>query len=136
MNRRPFPTVFESLALVLLVAWFVRSRPGPQELSQTEFIALVNSNLVANIRIHHPPTPGMQHGVPVLLHRVRGEFYGSSVQNQLIADKEVLGQRPFFANVQISEEAMLRLMRGTNVSIVTPNSVIQKTAEFLHLRKS
>jgi hypothetical protein len=136
MRRKPFPILFGAFLLILFVAWFVRSRPGPQELSQSEFITLVNSNLLANIQIHHPPTPGMLHGVPVMLHRVRGKYYASSARNLLPPDQEISEQRPFFASVQISDEVMRRLMQGTKVSIVTPNSVIQKTAEFLHLRKS
>lgn len=134
MNRKSFPPLFGAFTLILVVAWFVRSTPRPQELTQTEFITLVNSNLLANIRIQYPPTPGRLHGVPVMLHKVRGKYYDCSTRDLLTTGEEMPRQRPFFASVQISDEVLRKLMRGTNVSIITPNTWIQKTADFLHLR--
>lgn len=134
MNLKSFPRLSGALTLILLVAWFVRSTPGAREISQTEFLTLVDSNLLANIRIHHPPTPGMLDGVPVMVHKVRGKYYERSPRDLQTRDEEMPRQRAFSASVQISDETMRKLMRGTNASIVTRNSAIQKAAELLNLR--
>jgi hypothetical protein len=53
------------IVLVLLAA--IRSNSDVQVLSQAQFVAMVQSNSLAKVRVYYPPKPGQVEGIPVML---------------------------------------------------------------------
>ena len=123
------------LVLVLAVLLIVRSTPDVRKLSQTEFTALVESNLLARVRVYYPPRPGQVDGVPVMLQEVRGASYQTDARGELVKNQGIPTEFPFISKVRITDELMIKLTRSTNFSMASPNPVIQRVSERLHLSK-
>ena len=114
-----------SLSLLVLIVLgllaAIRSDSDVQVLSQTQFVPMVQSNSLAKVRIFYPPKPGYIEGVPVMLSEVRGTFYKADAARQL----------PFITRVNLTPDLSARVMAGgTNVTVVTPNPVVQKVGNW------
>jgi hypothetical protein len=119
------------LALIVAVLLIVRSSPNVRTLSQAEFTTFVQSNLLAKVRVYYKP--GQMEGA---LHEVRGTFYQTDAGGQLVKEQGIPTEFPFIARVQISPELELKLLReSTNFVAISPNPVIQRASEWLHLSK-
>jgi hypothetical protein len=62
------------LTLIGAVLLVPRFSAEPKALSQAEFIAMLQSNLLAKVRVYYPPKLAQVGGVPVMLNKVRGHF--------------------------------------------------------------
>jgi len=125
-------TVFLSLGLLILIAAVLlpaRSDADSKELSQTEFMAMVQSNLLAKVRVYYPPKLGQVEGVAVMLNEVRGTFYQTDAAGQISKTQGVPRESPFIAKVHLTEELEEKLTKRTNFSFVSPNPVVQKVRE-------
>jgi hypothetical protein len=123
------------LPLILVVLLIVRSTPDVRKLSQAEFTTVVQSNLLAKVRVYYPPKPGRVDGVPVMLHAVRGTFYQTDARGQLVKKQGIPTEFPFIARVQITDELMIKMTRSTHFVAVSPNPLVQQASERLHLSK-
>jgi hypothetical protein len=127
-----------SLGLLTLIAVLLlstRSGPVSKELSQAEFIALVQSNLLGKVRVYYPPKPGKVDGVPVMLHEVRGTFYQTDAAGQIVKAEGIPKESPFVARVQLTSELQVKLTTRTNFAAVSPNPLVQKVSQwFAHAK--
>jgi hypothetical protein len=90
-----------SLGLVALIALGLlptRCSPKPQELSQGQFVAMVESNLLAQVRVYYPPQAAQVDGVAVMLYEVRGTFHQSGAASQEPAPELLPLRRPSAAH--------------------------------------
>ena len=100
-------TVIVSLGLLtfILVGLLVtRTNSDSRELSQGEFTAMVQSKLLAKVRVYYPPEPGQLDGVPVMLHKVRGTFYQTDAAGQILKTQGISEEFPFIARVHLTAE--------------------------------
>jgi len=116
------------LVLMVFVALVVTTRPGPvgRELSEAQLVALVQSNLVARLRVYEPPKPGQVGGVPVMLNEVRGTCYPAEAATHVRTEQGIRKESPFFARVQLTPELEQKFMASTNFAVVTPNPVLER----------
>jgi hypothetical protein len=122
-----------SLGLLTLIAVLLlstRSGPASKQLSQAEFIALVQSNLLGKVRVYYPPKLENVDGVPVMLHDVRGTFYQTDAAGQIMNTEGIPKESPFVARVQLSSELQLKLTTRTNFAAVSPNPLVQKVSQW------
>lgn len=115
-------------ALILVVLLITRSSPDARKLSQAEFTTLVQSNLLANVRLYYPPKPGQVDGVPVMLHEVRGTFYQTDTSSQTPPAQAAPNELPFIARVHLTFELEDMLTTRTNFAAVSPNPLIEKAS--------
>ena len=117
------------IVLGLLAA--IRSNSDVQVLSQAQFVAMVQSNSLAKVRVYYPPKPGQVEGIPVMLSEVRGTFYKTDAASQILREQAVPKELPFIARVNLTPDLAARVMAvGTNVTVVTPNPVVQKVSNW------
>ena len=117
-----------SLMLILIALGLPaasRSGPDPQELSQAQFVAMLQSNLLTNVRVYYPAEFGQVDGVPAMLHQVRGTFYVTDTGNQMLAGKGTK-ELPFIAKVNLTSELEDKVLSIPGASAVSPNSVVQE----------
>lgn len=125
-------TVISFLVFLTLIAaglLVTRTKRNFRELSQAEFTGMVQSNLLAKVQVHYPPEPGQLDGVPVMLHKVRGTFYQTDAAGQILKARGVPEETPFIARVQLTPELEMKLTKGTNFSVASPNALAQKADE-------
>lgn len=118
------------LTLIAVLPLFTRSGPASKQLSQPEFIALVQSNLLGKVRVYYPPKPGQVDGVSVMLHDVRGTFYRTDAAGQIVKAEGIPKESPFVARVQLSSELQLKLTTRTNFAAVSPNPLVLKVSQW------
>jgi len=114
------PIVILSLGLLTVIAVVLlttRPRPESKKLSQAEFVAMVQSNPLAKVRIYYPAKPGKVDGVPVMLNEVRATFNQSDPA--------------FIARVRLTPELEGKLLARTNVTIIELNAFVQKARDWL-----
>jgi hypothetical protein len=116
---------FGLLSLTGAVLLLLRSSPNPKELSQAEFNAMFQSNLLAKVQVYYPPKLAQVGGVPVMLNKVRGTFYLTDVSGGAPAECA------FVARVHLTSDLEQKLATGTNFSFVSPNPIVQKVGELL-----
>ena len=111
-----------ALFAVLCVLALCLAVPRPQviELSQAQFIAKFQSNLIGQLQVSYPPEP------PMFLQEVRGTFYETDSNGGLLLVKGIPKQSHFHAQFRISDDLNRQMMAHTNYSVVTLNSVAQK----------
>jgi len=128
-------TVIVALGLLTFIVGLLvtRTNSDSRELSQAEFTAMVQSNLLAKVRVYYPPEPGQLDGVPVMLHKVRGTFYQTDAAGQILKTQEISEEFPFIARVHLPAELEGKLTRSSNFSAVSPNPLAQKVSKwFVH----
>jgi len=132
-ERMKRPSVIFSLELLTLIAVVLlttrRSVPNPASLSQAEFLAMVQSNLLTQVRVYYPAKLGQVDGVPVMLNEVRGTFNQTDPAGQILKAKGVPTESAFIARVHLTPELEGKLLAKTNVSIIEPNAFVQKARE-------
>lgn len=122
-----------SLALLVLIAVglvAIRSSPDVQKLSQAEFMALAQSNLLSSVQVHHPPKPGRVDGVPVMLHEVRGTFYQTDPTGQILKMQGMAKESSFTARVHLTLELEEMLTTRTNFLAVSPHPLVQTLSKW------
>jgi hypothetical protein len=67
-------------------------------LSQGQFVAMVESNLLAQVRVYYPPQAAQVDGVAVMLYEVRGTFHQSGAASQEPAPELLPLRRPSAAH--------------------------------------
>ena len=123
--------------LALMVAILLATAPAPvaEKLSQAEFSALLQSNLLAKVRIYYPPKLAKVDGVPVMLHEVRGTFYQTDVGGQVLKAQGIPIESPFFARLQLTPDLEKMLATRTNSSFVSPNPLVWKVSQLVGCSK-
>jgi hypothetical protein len=124
--------------LILIVVGLLaatRSNRDVQVLSQPQFVAMVQSNSLAKVRVYYPPQPGQVDGVPVMLHEVRGTFYKTDAASQSRREQAVPKELPFIARVHLSSEVEAKVIAGTNASVVTLNPLVKKASDWFRCYK-
>ena len=119
------------LTLTGAVLLLLRSSPNPRELSQAEFIAMFQSNLLAKVEVYYPPKLAQVGGVPVMLNKVRGTFYQTDVSGRTSNEPGTPEECAFVARVHLTSDIEHKLATGTNFSFVSPNPIVQKVSELL-----
>jgi hypothetical protein len=120
MKRKTVIFFLVFLTLIVVGLLVTRTKRDSRELSQAEFTAMVQSNLLAKVRVYYPPEPGQLNGVPVMLHKVRGTFYQTDAAGQIVKAQGLPEETPFIARVQLTAELEVKLTRGSNFSVVSP----------------
>jgi len=123
------PGVILSVGLLTLIAVvLLTTRPSPEAkmLSQAEFLAMVQSNLLTKVRVYYPAKPGQVDGVRVMLNEVRGTFNETDPAGQILRAKGVPTESAFIARVHLTPGLEGKLLARTNVSIMEPNGFVQK----------
>ena len=121
--------------LIVVVLLVTRSSPDARTVSQAEFRALLQSNLLVKVRVYYPPKPGQVDGVPVMLHEVRGTFYQTDARGQILKEQGMPTESPFIATVQLTDELERNLTGMTNFAAVSPNPLVDRASKWLHLSK-
>jgi hypothetical protein len=114
-----FTAIFLLAALAIYFAVALRSAP-PQELSEAQFTAKFQSNLIAACQVSYPPQP------PFFVQNLRGTFYQTDSSGRFLLENGVRKQSPFRASFRISDDLTRQLLASTTFSVVTPNSAAQK----------
>ena len=127
------PLILSVGLLTLIAAGLLATRSGPhfQELSQAEFIAMVQSNLLAKVVVYFPPKPGQIDGVPVMIHEVRGTFYQIDAAGQILKAQGTPKESRFIARVHLTSELEQKLTTRTNFSFDSPNPLVQRVSQWL-----
>lgn len=108
--------------LVALAVYFAAAHltRTVRELSQTEFVEKVQSNLVGKVQVSYPPEP------PYGLQQVRGTFYETDSSGQFLMENGTRKQLRFHAAIRISEDFQMQLATNANCSVSTLNPALQK----------
>ena len=106
------------------------SSPDSKKLSQGEFIAMVQSNLLAKVRVYYPPKLGQVDGVPTMLNEVRGTFYKTDAAGRILKAQGMSRESAFIALVHLTPELEQTLLTRTNFSVVSPHPLVQKVSEW------
>jgi len=109
--------------------------PHTESLSQAQFSALVQSNLLAKVRIYYPPKVAQVDGVPVMLHEVRGTFYQTDVGGQVLKAQGIPIESPLFARLQLTPDLEKTLATKTNFAFVSPNPLVWKVSQLVGCSK-
>ena len=125
--------VFISLGLLVAIVFGLlaatRSNSDVRVLSQAQFVARVQSNSLAKVRVYYPAKLGQVDGIPVMLNEVRGAFYENDPAGQVLRDPAVRKESPFIASVHLTPELETRVMAGTNVSFIELNPFLMKVSD-------
>jgi hypothetical protein len=137
MRKRVLIVSAGLLVLIALVGLVVnnRSSHAAQEFSQTQLVAMVQSNLVAKLHVYNPPEPGQVAGIPVMLHEVRGTFYQTDADAHIIMAQGTPKELPFFARVHLTSELEQKFMATKHFAVVTPNPLVETVSHWLRRSK-
>ena len=116
------------LIAVLGLLTMLRLGAAPQELSEVQFLAKVQSNLVNQIAIRPA-------SVTTNASDVRGTFYLTDATGQRLIDQGMPRESPFHAMVHLTPDLEARLLRGSNVTVVTPLPLFEKVRSLVHRSK-
>jgi hypothetical protein len=105
------------------------------ELSQAQFVAMLQSNLLAEVRLYYPAELTQVDGVPVMLHEVRGTFCQNKAATQGPTAQGMAKESPFIARVQLTSELEKNLIARTNLVVVTPNPLVRKISKWFRRSK-
>jgi hypothetical protein len=120
MKRKIVIPVVVFLTLIIVGLLLIRTKRNFRELSQAEFAGMVQSNLLAKVKVYYPPERGKLDGVPVMLHKVRGTFYQTDATGRILKEQGLPVETPFIARVQLTPDLEVKLTRGSNFSVVSP----------------
>ena len=124
MKRATVIFLLGLLTLIALILLATPSGPDSKKLSQAEFIAMGQSNLLAKVRIYYPPKLGQVDGVPAVLHEVRGTFYQTDAAGQILKAQGIPIESAFIARVHLTSELEEKLATRTDFSFVSPNPLV------------
>ncbi len=110
------------VGLLIYVATFGRS---VTELSEAQFSAKFQSNLIAKLQVSYPPKP------PTFVQQLRGTFYETDSNARFLLENGMRKESRFRASFRISDDLERQLMTNTNVQVVTLNPAVQKLKDFL-----
>jgi hypothetical protein len=130
MKRTVLILTLGLLALTVVGLVTVRSSPRRQELSQAQFVALVQNSLVAKVRVYVPAKLGKVDGVPVMVTEVRGTYYQADSAGQMLEAGAKPTETGFSARVNLTPELEGKLLARSNVSIVELNPLGRKAMEW------
>jgi hypothetical protein len=115
------------LVLLALVVYLATSRlvRMVQDLSEAQFLAKYQSNLIGQLQISYPPEP------PLYVQQARGIFYETDASGHLVQENGARKEVRFHASFRISDDLMRQFLANTNikVSIVTLNPAVQKAKD-------
>ena len=113
MKRNVLVVSFGLVVLAMLIDWFVTVRPAhpTQELSQTELIQKLHSNLLGRVEVIYSAKRG-----PMTL--VRGTFYETDTAGQIVVENGKAAELPFTASVYLTEELEVKLLANANLTVV------------------
>ena len=123
------------LALFVFGLLAIRSGPGSHELSQPQFVAMLQSNRLTRVRLFYPPEPGQVDGVPVMLNEVRGTFYQTDAASQGPVAQGIPKESLFIAQVHLTPELEKTLIARTNVVVVIQHPLVQKIGKLFRRSK-
>jgi hypothetical protein len=104
-------TAIVLLALSLYLALSSRTSP-PQELSEAQFVAKFQSNLVGKCQVLYPPRP------PLFVQDIRGTFYETDSNGRLLLENGARKQSRFHTSFRVSDDVLRQLLANTNCSVV------------------
>src|SRR5438477_12961912 len=100
-----------------------------QEMSQAQFTAKVQSNLIAKIQVSYPPEP------PLFAQQIRGTFYETDSSGHVLLEKGIPKELTFHASIRIPDELEKRLMANTNYTVRMLNPLGVTLKRWLRLSK-
>ena len=113
------------LPAILAIYLASRSTAKTQELSEAQFTAKLQSNLIAKCRISYPPKP------PLLLQDVRGTFYETDSSGRILLENGARKELRFHACFRISDDLTRKLLATTNYEVVTISPAGQELKKLL-----
>jgi len=135
IHEKPMKRVFIIISTSLLVLITVlgllallRPQAAPQEVSEVQLLAKVQSKLVSRIEIR--PASLAYH-----TWHVGGTFYLTDATGQRLIDHGMPKESPFHATVHLTPDLEARLLTASNVTVVTPLPLFEKVRTLVHRSK-
>ena len=130
MKRVVITIATSLLALLTVLGLLTMLRPeaAPQELSEVQLLAKVQSNLVNKIAIRPA-------SLATNASEIRGTFYLTDANGQRLIDHGMPKESPFHATVHLTPELEARLLTASNVTVVTPLPLFEKVRTLVHRSK-
>ena len=130
MKRVVITIATSLLALLTVLGLLTMLRPeaAPQELSEVQLLAKVQSNLVNKIAIRPA-------SLATNASEIRGTFYLTDANVQRLIDHGMPKESPFHATVHLTPELEARLLTASNVTVVTPLPLFEKVRTLVHRSK-
>jgi hypothetical protein len=130
-RMRTMALIFSLGVLTLIGAMMLvpRSSAPSKTLSQADFVAMFQSNLLAKVQVYYPPRLAQVGGVPVMLNQVRGTFYQTDASGRVLIAKGTPAESEFVAKVQLTPDLEQKLSIGSNFSFVSLNPLVQKVSD-------
>jgi len=132
IHEKPMKRVFIIISTSLLVLITVlgllallRPQAAPQEVSEVQLLAKVQSNLVSKLVVKPA-------AVATGLSDVRGTFYRTDATGQRLIDHGMPKESPFHATVHLTTDLEVRLLRASNVTVIEPLPLIEKIRTLVH----
>ncbi len=132
IHEKPMKRVFiiistSVLVLITVLGLLALLRPGaaPQELSEVQLLAKVQSNLVNQIAIRPA-------SVATNAADVRGTFYLTDATGQRLIDHGMPKASLFHATVHLTPDLEVRLLRASNVTVIEPLPLFEKVRTLVH----
>jgi len=126
IHEKPMKRVFiiistSLLVLITVLGLLTMLRPGaaPQELSEVQLLAKVQSNLVSKLVVKPA-------AVATSLSDVRGTFYLTDATGQRLIEHGMPKESPFHATVRLTPNLEVRLLRASNVTVIEPLPLFEK----------
>ena len=107
------------LITVLGLLALLRPQAAPQELSEVQLLAKVQSNLVSKLVVKPA-------AVATSLSDVRGTFYLTDATGQRLIEHGMPKESSFHATVHLTPDLEVRLLRASNVTVIEPLPLIEK----------
>ena len=126
--KRVFIIISTSLLVFITVLALLRPQSAPQELSEVQLLAKVQSKLVNRIEIRPA-------SLAYYASHVRGTFYVTDATGQRLIDHGMPKESPFHATVHLTPDLEARLLTASNVTVVTPLPLFEKVRTLVHRSK-
>ncbi len=120
--KRVFIIISTSLLVLITVLGLLtmlRPEAAPQELSEVQLLAKVQSNLVSKLVVKPA-------AVATSLSDVRGTFYLTDATGQRLIEHGMPKESPFHATVRLTPNLEVRLLRASNVTVIEPLPLFEK----------
>ena len=126
--KRVFIIISTSLLVFITVLALLRPQSAPQELSEVQLLAKVQSNLVNRIEIRPA-------SLAYYASHVRGTFYLTDATGHRVIDHGMPQESPFHATVHLTPDLEARLLTASNVTVITPLPLFEKVRTLVHPSK-
>jgi hypothetical protein len=125
MKRVIWITSAGLLVLAALLGLFAITRPNPpaQELSEAQFVANMQSNLLGRIEIRYA-------AMAFQPSQIRGTFFQTDTAGQVLIERGIPSELPFRAEVHLTPELEVKLLARNNSSVVTLNPLVEKVTHW------